>query len=93
MTPHLVPCGAILHTRGEHSLSYPTFLLSCVLVRCAASAEAFLEHYRVGELLGVGGFAVVKRGIDRKTRQAVASRCRFSSACLSNLLFSVCSFP
>jgi len=60
------------------------------LVRCAASAEGFLEHYKIGELLGVGGFAVVKRGIDRKTRQAVAIKVQHSALHARPICCSLC---
>ncbi|KAI8464277.1 MAG: kinase-like domain-containing protein [Monoraphidium minutum] len=42
--------------------------------RFAASAtvQDFLEHYEVGDTVGVGGFAVVKRGRDKVTGEQVA---------------------
>lgn len=37
-----------------------------------ATVQDFLEHYEVGETVGVGGFAVVKKGKDKKTSEPVA---------------------
>eukprot|EP01026_Neomeris_dumetosa_P050353 TRINITY_DN4412_c0_g1_i1.p1 TRINITY_DN4412_c0_g1~~TRINITY_DN4412_c0_g1_i1.p1 ORF type:complete len:392 (-),score=46.63 TRINITY_DN4412_c0_g1_i1:2722-3744(-) len=36
------------------------------------SVADFLKRYEVSETVGVGGFAVVKRGVDKQTRQDVA---------------------
>lgn len=37
-----------------------------------ATVQDFLERYEVGETVGVGGFAVVKKGRDKRTTEAVA---------------------
>lgn len=77
MTPQVVPCGAILHVNGEPKFLQATHCCPSFtdLLRCAASSAAFLEHYKIGELLGVGGFAVVKRGMDAKHDSLSLSRC------------------
>eukprot|EP01024_Parvocaulis_polyphysoides_P047334 TRINITY_DN4487_c2_g1_i2.p1 TRINITY_DN4487_c2_g1~~TRINITY_DN4487_c2_g1_i2.p1 ORF type:complete len:360 (-),score=82.51 TRINITY_DN4487_c2_g1_i2:358-1437(-) len=41
-------------------------------IHSKVTVSDFLKRYEVGETVGIGGFAVVKRGVDKKTKEEVA---------------------